>query len=87
MQYLKVFATGYNYAFGVAAGAMIISMVVFLFFKGMLPNKEKSTATGGEKIKTNPMHVLTALGAFIGSFVITSYSIHYTKLYEATPKA
>ena len=39
--YLDVFARGYNYAFMVAAGALIISLLVYLFYNKLLPNKEK----------------------------------------------
>ncbi len=39
--YLEVFSKGYNYAFGIAAGAMVISMLVYIFFNKLLPNKEK----------------------------------------------
>ncbi len=42
--YINVFSTGYNYAFGIAAGAMIISMLVYIFFQKHLPNKEKQVA-------------------------------------------
>lgn len=38
--YIDVFSKGYNYAFAVAAGAMLISLVVYLFFNKLLPNKE-----------------------------------------------
>ena len=40
-EYLESFATGYNYAFGIAAGAMIISLVIFSLFRKMLPDKSK----------------------------------------------
>jgi proton-dependent oligopeptide transporter, POT family len=39
--YLDVFSRGYNYAFMVAAGAMIISLLVYVFYSKLLPNKEK----------------------------------------------
>ncbi len=39
--YLEVFAKGYNYAFGIAAVAMVISLLVYIFFNKHLPNKEK----------------------------------------------
>jgi len=39
--YIEVFSRGYNYAFGIAAGAMIISMLVYIFFQKYLPNAEK----------------------------------------------
>lgn len=40
-KYLTTFATGYNYAFGVAAGAMVISLLVYIFFNKYLPTKQK----------------------------------------------
>jgi POT family proton-dependent oligopeptide transporter len=39
--YIQVFSTGFNYAFGIAAGAMIISLVVYLLFNKLLPSKHK----------------------------------------------
>lgn len=39
--YLDVFSRGYNYAFMVAAGAMVASLLVYLFYSKLLPNKEK----------------------------------------------
>lgn len=68
--YLDVFSRGYNYAFGIAAGAMIISMVVYLLFQRLLPNKEKQVPSKKEtaestqtKSLTNPMSIIFALGA------------------------
>ncbi len=40
--YLNVFSKGYNYAFGVAAGAMILSLLVYVIFNKLLPNKDKA---------------------------------------------
>ncbi|MBA4408227.1 MAG: MFS transporter [Odoribacter sp.] len=39
--YIKVFSTGFNYAFGIAAGAMIISLLVYVIFNKLLPSKYK----------------------------------------------
>ncbi|MBK7096623.1 MAG: MFS transporter [Saprospiraceae bacterium] len=39
--YITVFSTGFNYAFGIAAGAMIVSLIVYLVFNKMLPSKYK----------------------------------------------
>lgn len=39
--YLDVFSKGYNYAFGIAAGSMVVSLFVYLLFNKALPNKEK----------------------------------------------
>ncbi len=38
--YLEVFSKGYNYAFGIAAVAMVISLLSYLLFHKLLPNKK-----------------------------------------------
>ncbi len=48
-EYMNVFSTGYNYAFGVAAFAMLISMLVFVIFQKMLPSKKMQDAEQKEK--------------------------------------
>ncbi|MBM3304626.1 MAG: peptide MFS transporter [Candidatus Aminicenantes bacterium] len=45
--YLEAFSKGYNYAFGVAGAAMIVSLLVFVIFNKYLPNKTKKKAEGG----------------------------------------
>jgi len=50
--YLDVFSRGYNYAFGIAAGAMVISMLVYVFFNRLLPNKEKPAKTSDGSANT-----------------------------------
>jgi len=42
--YINVFSTGFNYAFGIAAIAMIVSLVVYLIFNKYLPSKHKIIA-------------------------------------------
>jgi POT family proton-dependent oligopeptide transporter len=42
--YIAAFSRGYNYAFGLAAVAMIISLVIYVVFNKHLPNKAKSVA-------------------------------------------
>jgi len=39
--YIRVFSTGFNYAFGIAAGAMILSLLVYVTFNKFLPSKHK----------------------------------------------
>ena len=41
--YIDVFSRGYNWAFAVAAVAMIISLLIYLIFNKMLPEKKKET--------------------------------------------
>jgi POT family proton-dependent oligopeptide transporter len=45
--YLGVFSTGYNYAFGIAAGAMVISLIAYGAFRGMLPDRRSQAQQGG----------------------------------------
>ncbi len=73
--YLDVFSRGYNYAFGIAAGAMIVSLLVYLFYSRLLPNKEKIVKAPGEKVDKKPWALFVALGAA----VITAYLISLFK--------
>jgi proton-dependent oligopeptide transporter, POT family len=59
--YLEVFSTGYNYAFGIAAGAMILSLIVYLIYGRLLPNKEKTAKEAVVKIKNAPLTGLISL--------------------------
>ncbi|MBC7125534.1 MAG: MFS transporter, partial [Bacteroidales bacterium] len=43
--YIDAFSRGYNWAFGVAAIAMVISLFVYVIFNKKLPNKEKKVST------------------------------------------
>jgi POT family proton-dependent oligopeptide transporter len=78
-QYIDAFAKGYNYAFGIAAGAMVISLLVYIFFNRLLPSVSKEAA--GEKNKadkalpkanqtTSPVALLLAGGLMITTSVI-----------------
>ncbi|HOW31415.1 MAG TPA: peptide MFS transporter [Bacteroidales bacterium] len=62
-QYLEIFARGYNYAFGIAAVAMIISLLVYIFFNKLLPNKEKVVKDSNVKVEKKPWSIFVALGA------------------------
>lgn len=83
--YLEVFSRGYNYAFGIAAGAMIISMVVYIFFQKYLPNKEKqvsktdaSTAkTDAKHSQTNPIAIFASMAAATVVTVLTGLVLDY----------
>ncbi|MFA4838709.1 MAG: peptide MFS transporter [Candidatus Neomarinimicrobiota bacterium] len=39
--YINAFSTGYNYAFAIAAGAMIVSLLIYTLFKRQLPDRKK----------------------------------------------
>jgi POT family proton-dependent oligopeptide transporter len=78
--YLEVFSRGYNWAFAVAAGAMVLSLLIYVFFYKSLPNKEKEEIVEEktEKVGVNYSYILTALGlasitALIFHFVLHDY--------------
>ena len=49
--YINVFAQGYNYAFGVAAVSMVISLIVYIFWKKMLPDRSQAVEASEENVK------------------------------------
>lgn len=70
--YLDVFSKGYNYAFAIAAGAMIVSLLVYVIFKKALPNKEKAVAKEPTQAKPefNIFHTLITLGVIAATVAI-----------------
>jgi len=76
--YLEVFSKGYNYAFGIAASAMVVSLLVYVIFNKLLPNKEKAvkgsaSAHEGIKFEFRPLiYAMLAMGIFAAglSFVV-----------------
>ena len=59
-QYIDVFARGYNWAFAIAAGAMIMSLLIYIFFNKALPGTavvkveaKKTTGQLTEKVTGN----------------------------------
>ncbi|MBM4321323.1 MAG: peptide MFS transporter [Deltaproteobacteria bacterium] len=64
-RYIEVFSTGYNYAFAIAAAAMLVSLAVYVSFKGMLPDRRKQAAQGSataEMPRAEERRRLMALG-------------------------
>jgi len=62
--YLDVFSKGYNYAFGIAAIAMVISLLVYIIFNKLLPNKEvKVSTSASEKVDFKPVPLIAAIAA------------------------
>ncbi|MFZ4463339.1 MAG: peptide MFS transporter [Bacteroidales bacterium] len=78
--YIKVFSTGYNYAFGIAAGAMIVSMIVYLIFNKLLPSKDKEVAAESKSTDKQAVSLSTNLKAVIisaGLMVIVALAFHF----------
>jgi len=63
--YLNVFSRGYNYAFGIAAVAMVISLLVYVFFNKLLPNKEKPVKATAESANTLEFEIMPLIYAAI----------------------
>lgn len=68
-KYLEVFSRGYNYAFGIAAGAMVISLLVYIFFNRMLPNKEKPVKASGDSADSVEFELLPLVYSVIAMAV------------------
>lgn len=70
-EYINVFGKGYNYAFGIAAGAMILSLLVYITFNKFLPTVGKvAKAENKDGAKTNAMSFLLAAGLMVTTSVI-----------------
>jgi len=75
--YIDVFARGYNWAFAIAAGAMILSLLVYVIFNKMLPNKEKQVVEEKEKtLVTNKTKQTWGLVLAIALMATTSVLVH-----------
>lgn len=70
--YLDAFSKGYNYAFGIAAISMIISLLVYIVFNSKLPNVQKAPkkAEGTSNLKGNVVAFLLAGGLMAASAVV-----------------
>jgi len=75
--YIDVFSRGYNWAFAIAACAMVISLLVYVIFNKMLPNKEKQVVEVKEKAP-DAKSSKTTLGLILalGLMAVTSVLIH-----------
>lgn len=84
--YLNVFTTGFHYAFAIAIGAMLISLVIYIVNKNRFPDvKIKSTDSddGAAEIKMDPKEVkqrLYALFAVFGVVIFFWFSFHQNGL-------
>lgn len=70
--YLEAFSKGYNYAFGIAAISMIISLLVYIIFNSKLPNVQKTPkkAEGTSNLRGNVIAFLLAGGLMAASAVV-----------------
>lgn len=80
--YINVFSQGYNYAFGIAAGAMIVSMLVYIFFQKHLPNKSKIVTEKVKKDKAETSKNIITIAAAVGVGAIVTFLVSFLKDYK-----
>jgi POT family proton-dependent oligopeptide transporter len=61
--YISTFSRGYNFAFGIAAIAMVISLLAYLIFNKHLPKREKAAGETTISLRERPMAIPVALVA------------------------
>lgn len=74
-RYLDIFAQGYHYAFAVAACAMVISLLVYVFFNKSIPDKEKAIVTEVKNEKTGA--AITPIFVAISLIAASALSFNY----------
>ncbi|MFO7669892.1 MAG: MFS transporter, partial [Bacteroidales bacterium] len=72
-QYIEVFSRGYNFAFGIAAIAMVISLMAYLIFNKHLPRREKAAGEKTITLKEKPLAIPVALGAGAVAALLISF--------------
>ena len=72
--YIDVFSRGYNYAFAVAAVAMLISLTVYIFFNKLLPNKQVATSDKEVKVSGGFLKIVIS-GAVMAATVLVFYFV------------
>jgi len=71
--YIDVFSKGYNYAFAIAAGAMFVSLLVYLVFSKLLPNKEVTATAKEVKVEKS----FKKIGISLGVMLIVAFGIYF----------
>ena len=71
-EYIEVFSRGYNFAFGIAAIAMVISLAAYLIFHKHLPRREKAAGEKTITLREKPLAIPVALVAGAISAVLIS---------------
>ena len=71
--YINAFSRGYNMAFGIAALAMVISLLAYLIFNKHLPKREKAFGEKTLSLKDKPVAIPLALVAGAVSATLISF--------------
>ncbi|MFH1530551.1 MAG: peptide MFS transporter [Pseudomonadota bacterium] len=84
--YVNIFSTGYNYAFAIAAGAMLVSLLTYVLFKRLLPDRKSAAEAQGDAAAAIKMpwaeekKRLTALGLVFLVVIFFWMSFHQNGL-------
>ncbi len=71
--YIDVFSKGYNMAFGIAAVAMVVSLVAYLVFHKHLPKRAKVAGEQALTLREKPIAIPVALLAGAAAAVLISF--------------
>ena len=71
--YIEVFSRGYNFAFGIAAVAMILSLLAYLIFHKHLPKREKAAGERTITLREKPLAIPVALLAGVAAAILISF--------------
>jgi POT family proton-dependent oligopeptide transporter len=63
--YLDAFSRGYNYAFGIAAAAMVISLFVYIAWNKLIPKKQRLEGAADHKLPANARAIFIGIGAAV----------------------
>ncbi len=82
--YLAAYSTGFNYAFGAAGLTMVVSFLVYVFFKKMLPDVKKANEKDGapvvEMSKAETKQRMSALFLVFGVVIFFWMAFHQNGL-------
>jgi POT family proton-dependent oligopeptide transporter len=81
--YIDAFSTGYNYAFGIAVIAMLISLVTYLLFQKQLPSGRENKAKEASGIQMSHAEEKSRITALLLVFFVVIFfwmSFHQTGL-------
>ena len=71
--YIEIFSRGYNFAFGIAAIAMVISLLAYLIFNKHLPKREKVAGEKTITLREKPLAIPVALVAGVITAILISF--------------
>lgn len=72
-EYLSAYGAGFNYAFGAAAAMMIVSFLIYTFFKKMLPDVKKAAEEKGEVVEMSKAETKQRMTALFLVFAVVIF--------------